>query len=290
MNNTKVAVVWTDKRPPDFYYSPNWATKLAKHFPKNYSFAFFAYTDTNSAVYKEKDNITIWFKPDIKTLVYGVNVFFEPDILIVIGTSNFNFESLLGVAKKTIYIHKGLSHKPKDFGLFDYVIVETPEDVFNYKKSIIQPVCDTDNFENYGSDKYYSVCYPQDISEPKFDFFNKVRLYGSISNSLTTTVKLPLYKLDVLNLIFNQSKVVSLLEDFDSFELALSALSCNTPVVALESTKASRLPAVLKAKYDENDFLKQTLEAVSNCYNYRDEYILPNFSVGNMANVIKKLL
>ena len=157
MNNTKVAVVWTDKRNSEYYFNPNWAVKLTRYFPKNYEFAFFALTDTNSAVYREKENYTIWFKPDIKTLHYGINMFFEADILIVIGTSNFNFENIIENQKKKIFIHKGINHKPKDKDLFDVVIVETEEEKINYKNSIVQPVVDEENFNDLNVFKFFSV-------------------------------------------------------------------------------------------------------------------------------------
>jgi hypothetical protein len=290
MNNTKVAVVWTDKKKVENYFVPNWAVKMSKYFPKNYEFAYFALTDTNSAVYRERENYTIWFKPDLKTLHYGVNVFYEPDILIIIGTSNFNFENLFGNQKKRIYIHKGTTHKEKDKSLFDAVIVETLEDKDYYKESIVQAVVDEENFTNLDIHKFFSVCYPQEISERNFEFFNHVRLYGSISNSLSTTVRLPLHRSDILNLIINQSKVLSLLEEEDSFELALSALACNTPVVALNTTKASRIPAVMSAGFDPQEFIKQTVNAVDNLYNYREEYIMPNFTIKHMADTIKSIL
>lgn len=291
MNNTKVAVVWSDKKKPENYFVPNWAVKMTKYFPKNYEFAFFALTDTNSAVYREKENYTIWLKPDLKTLHYGVNMFFEPDILIIIGTSNFNFENLFGNQKKRIYIHKGTTHKTKDFDLFDIVITEIEDDKKYYKNSIVQAVVDEENFVNLNIHKFFSVCYPQEIFDSeKLNFFSNIRLFGSISNTLSTTVNLPLYRLDILNLIINQSKVVSLLDDIDSFELALASLSCNTPVVALDGIKASKIPAVMSAPQNEQEFVKQTIRAVDNCYNYREEYILPNFTVKHMANVIKSIL
>jgi hypothetical protein len=34
MNNTKIAVVWTDKRKAENYFVPNWAVRMAKYFPK----------------------------------------------------------------------------------------------------------------------------------------------------------------------------------------------------------------------------------------------------------------
>lgn len=291
MNNTKIAVVWTDRKKSENYFVPNWAVKMAKYFPKNFEFAFFALTDTNSAVYREKENYTVWLKPDLKTLHYGVNIFFEPDILIVIGTSNFNFEPLFGNQKKRIYIHKGSTHKEKDFSLFDVVITETIEDQKHYKKSIVQAVVDEENFTDLGVHKFFSVCYPQEINDvDKLNFFAKVRLFGSISNTLSTTVNLPLYRQDILNLIINQSKVVSLIDDAESFELALSSLACNTPVVALNGIKASQIPAVMTAPQEEQEFIKQTVRAVDYCYNYREEYIMPNFTIKHMANTIKSIL
>jgi len=290
MNNTKVAVVWTDKRNSEYYFNPNWAIKLTRYFPKNYEFAFFALTDTNSAIYREKENYTIWFKPDIKTLNYGINMYFEADILIIIGTSNFSFENIIGNQKKKILIHKGNIHKTKDRDLFDAVIVETLEDKEFYKNAIIQPVVDEENYNDLNVFKFFSVCYPQEISQDNFEFFNAVRLFGSISNTLSTTVQLPLYRNDILNLILNQSRVVGLFDEYDSFEIALASLSCNVPVVSLDTIKSAKIPAVIKAKNDVQDFVKQTLSAVDYCYNYREEYILPNFTVKHMANVIKSIL
>ena len=291
MNNTKIAVVWTDKKNMEQYFYPNWAVKMVKYFPKNFEFAFFALTDTNSAVYNEKENYSIWLKPDLKTLHYGINVFYEPDVLIVIGTSNFNFDNIFGKQKKRIYIHRGSNHKTKDYDLFDIVITETEDDRKYYKNAVTQAVVDEENFVNLGVHKFFSVCYPQEITDTdKLNFFGRVRLFGSISNALSTTVKLPLSRVDILNLIINQSKVVSLLNDEDSFELALSSLACNTPVVALNSTKASLIPAVMSAPQDEQEFIKTTIKAVDNCYNYREEYILPNFTIKHMANCIKQIL
>lgn len=290
MNNTKVAVVWTDKRNSEYYFNPNWAVKLTRYFPKNFEFAFFALTDTNSAVYREKENYTIWFKPDVKTLNYGINMFFEADILIVIGTSTFNFESIIGNHKKKIFIHKGHTHKLKDKDLFDAVIVETEDEKHFYKNSIVQPVVDEENFNDLKVFKFFSVCYPQEISIDNLDFFNAVRIFGSISNTLSTTVQLPLFRSDILNLIINQSRVVGLFDEFDSFEIALASLACNVPVVSLDSIKSSKIPAVIKATSDIQDYVKQTLSAVDYCYNYREEYILPNFTVKHMANAIKSVL
>lgn len=290
MNNTKVAIVWTDKKQPEHYFNPNWAIRIVKYFPKNYEFAFFALTDTNSAVYREKENYTIWFKPDVKTLSYGINTFFEPDILIIIGTSNFNFETILGNAKKKIYIHKGITHKEKDRNLFDVVIVETDEEKSNYKEAIVQPVVDDETFDDLRIFKFFSVCYPQEIKDENLDFFHQVRLFGSISNTLSTTVKLPLFRSDILNLILNQSRVVSLIDEENSFELALASLACNVPVVSLDSIKSSKIPAVSKSNKDVSNFVKQTLASVDYNYNYRKEYILPNFTIKHMANTIKQIL
>jgi hypothetical protein len=290
MNNTKVAIVWTDKRSAEYYFNPNWAVRLTKHFPKNFEFSFFALTDTQSAIYREKENYTLWLKPDLKTLHYGINMFCEPDILIVIGTSNFNFEGIFGNQKKKIYIHKGSTHKTKDFDLFDAVIVETEDEKKYYKNSIVQPVVDDENFDDLKIFKFFSVCYPQEVSKENFDFFNTIRLFGSISNTLTTTVKIPLYRTDILNLIINQSRVVTLLDEYDSYELALSSLACNVPVIALDNIKASKIPAITSSSNNPSEFVKKTIDAVDNCYNYREEYIMPNFTTKHMADVIKSIL
>jgi DUF1365 family protein len=46
----------------------------------------------------------------------------------------------------------------------------------------------------------------------------------------------------------------------------------------------------MTAPEEQQEFVKQTIKAVDNCYNYREEYILPNFTIKHMANVIKSIL
>lgn len=289
MNNTKISIVWTDTRNPEYYFTPNWATKLPKYFKRNYEFSFFALTDTNSAIEKDDGN-TIWLKSDYKTLTYGVTRFAEPDILIIIGKSNFNFENLFGKAKKKIFIHKGLEHRKQDYNLFDLVITEIESDRKHYKTSVCQPVVDTESYNFINIDKHFPAFFPQEISDKNYDFFDNVRLYGSIATNVSRGLKLPLKRHDLLNMIFNQSKVVSLLEDFDSFELALSALACNVPVVALSDTKASEIPVVLHAKKDEKNFINAQVRALKQNYDFRNDYILPNFTVEKIAGIIQSII
>jgi len=288
MNNTRVCVVWTDTRNPEYYFTPNWATKLPDHFTKNFEFSFFALTNTNSAI--DKNDKTIWLKSDNKTLSYGVTKFAEPDILIIIGSSNYDFTNLFGKLKRKILIHKGQTHKKQDYDLFDLVITETQEDTKHYKTSVCQGVVDTDNYKPIDIDKYFPAFFPQEISDKNYDFFDGVRLYGSIATNVSRGLKLPLTRHDLLNMIFNQSKVVSLLEDFDSYELALSALSCNVPVVALNNTKASSIPVVTNAKKDEKSFINAQVKALKQNYDFRNDYILPNFTVDKIASIIKGIL
>ena len=290
MNNTKVAVVWTDVRNPEYYFTPNWAVKLPRYFKKNFEFTFFALTTTNSAIYNENENLNIWLKPDNKTLSYGVTKFTEPDILIVIGTSDFPFEILFGNAKKRIFIAKGSKNNPKNYDLFNLVITETEEEIKNYKTAVCQPVVDTENYTSQKGERYFSVCYPQDLSNKLQDFFEQVRFYGSVSNNLPTTVKMPLTRHDILKTVFSQSQTVSLLDDFDSFELAMSALACNTPVVALNSIKASKIPVVYSSSDNPERFIKTQYMASKKKLDWRHEFILPNFTVEKLASIIKGIL
>jgi len=290
MNNTKVSVVWTDARNPEYYFTPNWAVKLPRYFKKNFEFTFFALTTTNSAIYNENENITVWLKPDNKTLSYGVTKFTEPDVLIVIGTSDFPFEILFGDARKKILIAKGSKTNPKNYNLFNLVITETEEEIKNYKTAVCQPVVDTENYTTQQGERYFSVCYPQDLPNKLQGFFEQVRFYGSVSNNLPTTVKIPLTRHDILKTIFSQSQSVSLLDDFDSFDLAMSALACNTPVVALNSVKASKIPVVYSSSDNPERFIKTQYMASKKKLDWRHEYILPNFTVEKLAGIIKEIL
>lgn len=289
MNNTKITVVWTDTRNPEYYITSNWATKLPKYFKRNYEFSFFALTDINSAVEKD-DGSTIWLKRDYKTLSYGVTRFAEPDILIIIGTSNYDFESLFGKSKKKILIHKGSKHRNQDYNLFDLVITELERDTKHYKTAVCQGVVDTESYHNMKIDKHFPAFFPQEISNNNFNFFEGVKLYGSIATSASKDLKLPLKRHDLLNMIFNQSMVVSLLEDFDSYELALSALACNVPVVALEQTKSASIPVVISTRKNEKTFINAQVKALKQNYDFRNDYILPNFTIDKIASIIQDIL
>jgi hypothetical protein len=118
-------------------------------------------------------------------------------------------------------------------------------------------------------------------------------VYGSISQTLNSTVKLPLEATQTLSTVFNQSKGVAFIDDTnDSYELALSALSCNVPVIASLDSKASKIPAVVKSVATTPDFTLSMLETLNleNKHNFRDEYIMPNYTPKQYAKMLMDLI
>jgi hypothetical protein len=66
MNNTKIAVIFSEKRDPYYYITKN--TGFMEAFmglPKNYTVEFFCYADKLNAY--EKNGFTIWFKNTFKS-------------------------------------------------------------------------------------------------------------------------------------------------------------------------------------------------------------------------------
>lgn len=174
--------------------------------------------------------------------------------------------------------------------IFDHIIVETQAEEDKYKNTIVKSVVNTKLFNPRNSEKYFTVCYPQNISDDKKDFFEKIRVYGSISQYLDSTVRLPLNNSELLATIMNQSKAVSLLENSNSVEYALSALACNTPVLTTIDTKASNLPPVLSSNVTTPEFINKTYTALNLRYNYFEEYIKPNFTPDKYSKLLMELL
>jgi len=290
MNNTKVAIVITDKRPAKEYFELNdGLLESLNLFKKNIEIEVFTYTEQMNTMVTPKYSIN--FRNTLKALDFVINKRFEPDVVIAVGDPNFNYEKIFtDKYKKKILIHKGINYNKNIESYFDQIIVETYQEELNYKNSISASVVNTKLFKPKESDKYFSVCYPQNITEDKKDFFEKIRFYGSVSQYIDSTVRLPLNSSIILATIMNQSRVVCLLENDNSVEYALSALSCNTPVVVSNDIKANNLPAVLKSNVSITEFINKTYEALNLRYNYHEEYIKPNYSPEKYSKLLMELI
>lgn len=290
MNNTKIAVVITDKKQAKEYYDlKDGLLESLNLLKKNIEIEVFAFTEQMNTLVTDKYDIS--FRNTLKALDFAINKRFEPDVVIAVGDPNFNYEKIFtDKYKKKILIHKGVNHNKKVESYFDHIIVETPKEEAEYKNSISQAVVNTKLFRPKDSEKYFTVCYPQNISDEKKEFFEKVRVYGSISQYIDSTVKLPLNSSVILSTIMNQSKVVSLIENENSIEFALSALACNTPVIVTNDIKASYLPAVLTSNVTTPEFINKTYDALNLRYNYFEEYIKPNFTPERYAKLLMELI
>lgn len=231
----------------------------------------------------------IYLRESLKTMIYAVNMFYEPTHAFFVGPASYDFSKFTinkGVPKYLIL--KGTDHNPEIEEIFKNIIVELPEEKEHYKNAVVKSVVNTDLFQPYSAGKFYTVCMPQQKAPGDDEIFSEI--YGSISWDYNTTIKLPLTDTDILNIIINQSKCVLLLNDNDSVEYALSALACNTPVIAVEGIKACKIPGVLTAKRDAQSILDLVSKAWDVKYNFRDAFIMMSFQPKDYAKTLMKVI
>jgi hypothetical protein len=288
MRGKKLAFIYTDYKPAEYYFGlHNGLFESFNHLNRNFEVMVFAYTDQMNTLRRPKFDIA--FRNTDKAIEFGVNEYFDPTHIYFIGSSTYDFAKFRSKDVPKYFIHKGNYHDPKLYDFFDHVFVETQEEVKNYKSASVAVSVNINSYYPQLTEKYFTFCFPQDLSAGKLDFFSKVRVYGSISQTLNSTVKLPLDATNTLTTVINQSKAVSLIEDTnESFEIALSSLACNVPVLATLDSKASKIPAVVKSVATTPDFTVAMLEALNleNKHNFRDEYIIPNYCPKSFAKVI----
>jgi len=268
MRGKKLAFIYTDYKPADYYFGlHNGLFESFNHLNKNFEMMVFAYTDQMNTLRRPKFDIA--FRNTDKAIEFGVNEYFDPTHIYFVGSTNYDYAKFRTKKVPKYLIHKGNNHNSELYDFFDHVFVETQEEVKNYKSASVAVPVNTKSYFPQLTEKYFTFCFPQDLSAGKLDFFSKVRVYGSISQTLNSTVKL--------------------IEDTnESFEIALSALACNVPVLATLDSKASKIPAVVKSMATTPDFTIAMLEALNleNKHNFRDEYIIPNYSPKTFAKVI----
>lgn len=293
MRGKKLAFVYTETKTADYYFNlHNGLFESFNYLNKNFEVMVFAYSDQLNVLRRPKYDIA--FRNTDKSIEFAINEYFDPTHIFFVSSSEFDFEKL-NLDKKTpkFLIHKGNKHNPKWFDYFDSVIVETEEEKKNYKNSVVASSVNTKAYYPQLTDKYFTFCFPQDLSDTKLEFFSKIRVYGSISQTLNSTVKLPLESTEILATVINQSKALSLIENTnDSFELALSALACNVPVLATTDSKASKIPAVVKSVATTPEFTLAMLEALNleNKHNFREEYVIPNYTPQAYAKILMEII
>lgn len=293
MRGKKLAFIHTDFQPADYYFNlRNGLFESFNHLTRNFEVMVFAYSDQLNVLQRPKYDIS--FRNTDKSIEFSVNEFFDPTHIFFVGTSDFDFDRLkLDKTTPKFLIHKGSKHDSRWYDYFDNVIVETEEEKKHYKNAVVASVVNTNLYFPQLTDKYFTFCFPQDLHQNKLEFFSKIRVYGSISKTLNSTVKLPLESTQTLATVINQSKAVSLIDDtYDSFELALSALACNVPVLSTMDSKASKIPAVVKSIATTPDFTLAMLEALQleNKHNFREDYIMPNYTPQSYAKMLMEII
>ena len=290
MRGKKLAFIFTDEKDSDFIirlYSGLFAS--FRYLSHNFQTKVFTRSDQMNVI--QRGYYDIYLRESLKTLNYAVNTFYEPTHVFFITKDTKDISDFLTHTQTPRYlIYKGQEHS-KEFGdNFKKVIVELPEEISNYKNAVYQSVVNTESFQPFDAGKFYTVCFPQEHAPEDDNIFPQVNVFGSISWNYPTTINMPMFDTNIQNVIFNQSKCVLLLNDNDSVELALSSLACNTPVVAVEGIKASKIPGVLIAKRDPASIIDLVTKAWNVKYNFRDAFITPNFNPKKYADMLMEVI
>lgn len=292
MRGKKLAIILTTHKSTEHYLQlHNGVFESIKYLTKNFETRVYCLTEQMNVL--QRPQYDIYFRNTFPALKFAINESFEPTHVFFISEGDFDFDLIpLNKGVPKFLIHKGRKHLEKYYDYFDTVIVETEEEKKHYKKALCENVVNTNIYYPQITEKYFTFCFPQELQPSKFDFFNKVRVYGSISQNLNSTVKLPLNNSVLLSVIFNQSKGVALIDDTeDALELALSALACNVPVVTTNDSKAATLPAVIKSEINSQDFINNMYQLMQlDEINFRDEYILQNFTPQKYAKILMDLI
>lgn len=280
MNNTKIAVVFSQKMPYRYIIDnmPVYAKSLMRAqlpytLPKNYDVQFFFYSDTMNAleIAKSQGVHTVWFKNTIKALEYGVNTYFEPDVIICIGSPNFNWDNLAHPERLSFFIHDSYDAPREDLSvIFDKCYTLIQEDIVDKEKTEVRRYYDSYVFAKKNKHKYFERVFPQKIKNT--DLFNDLQnpdnsvVFGKEFND-SRFFNIVTQNKSVLNDIINSSKVTCLIERENDIELALNSLACGVPVVTTPDLKSSKLPSVIVSNATLPDYenaiqlaLKQTVD------------------------------
>ena len=288
MRGKKLAFVFTEEKDSDYFlrlYSGLFAS--FKYLTHNFQVKVFTHSNQMNVI--QRGFYDIYLRESIKTMMYAVNMFFEPTHVFFVSPITYDFEKFTtnkGIPR--YLIHKGNKFDKEKESLFNKIIVELPEETQYYNNSIHKTVVNTDIFKPINMGKFYTVCMPQEKTPNDDEIFPNI--YGSISWAYDTTINLPLQDTDILNVVLNQSKCVLLLNDNDSIEFALSAMACNTPVVAVEGTKACHIPGVLTAKRNTESIVKTVSKAWDVKYPFRDAFVLPVLQPKDYAKTIMEII
>jgi hypothetical protein len=254
MNNTKVAVLFGNKRNHNYYLNNRLGIIEAfMKLPKNFQTQFFAMTDVMNA-YEREGRVT-WFVNTVKAMKFAINERFEPDVVFCVGDPNYEWDKVL-VGKYRKYFIYDSYEEPKKFFDWDNIIVPTFEDLIFFPKAMVGAVYNDLIFkDNKRELKPFQIFYPQLIQN--LDLFLDIQHDDLVvgMNDRENILLLSDMSTPMIADIVNQSKSVVLIEKENDIELALSALACNVPVLTVEDNKSSFLDGVFVSLATTPDFL-----------------------------------
>lgn len=285
MNNTKVAVIFSEKKSHLWYINnhPGLMEALSS-LPRNFHVEFFCNTDTMNAFIR--DGQTIWFKNTIKAMKWAINTYFEPNIVICVGSPNYEWDKILVGKYRKIFIYDSYEEPTKTFD-WDVVIVPTLNDLQFFPKAMVATVFNSRLFspEEHIS-KTFQRCFPQQVTN--LDLIEKLILDKSTvtMNKLGDVFYLSDIPSYMLSSIFNRSKVVCLLDKTNDMELALSAMACQIPVVTVVDNKSSQLPNIVYSTATTPEIETSISIAERNKVNYN---VAP-YTIESFIKQIKRVL
>lgn len=284
MNNTKIAVLFGNKKHHNYYvHNSLGLIESYKHLPKNFQTQFFAMTDVMNAY--ERDNSLIWFVNTVKAMKFAINERYEPNVVFCVGSPNYDWDKVLTGDYKKFFIYDSYE-EPKKFFKWDGVIVPTYEDLNFFPNAVVGSVYNNKIFKDTNRKKHFNIFYPQLVKN--MDLFLDIQHDEETVglNNVENIFYLSDISSQTVNDIMNQSNIVCLLEKDNDIELALSAMACGLPVVTVEDNKASFLNGVFVSLATTPDFL----EALDEVRDIRVEADLSKYTTEAFAKKIKELL
>lgn len=286
MNNTKVAVIFGNKKPHLYHVNHDLALVEAfRSLPRNFHVEFFMHTPLLGAIHKGQH--LMWFKNTIKSMKWGINQYFEPNVVVCVGSPNYEWEKILVGDYKKVFIYDSYDLPTKNLN-WDSVIVPTKEDLKYYPKATVAAVYNSNIFKPDERRKHFARIFPQLVHNLDL-FLNIEHLPASVSmNEAPDLFYLSDFPTTLMNDFLNQSKVTCLLEKDNDVELALSSMACQVPVVTVVDNKASFLNGVYTSLATTPFFETSMVTAL------RDsgliEFDLKDYTIEAFNRKLKKLL
>ena len=284
MNNTKIAVIYSNKKSNLYYVNNNLGLmEVFKSLPKNFHTEFFMNTPLLGAI--EKNGQLLWFKNTIKSMKWGINQYYEPNVVVCVGDPNYEWEKILVGDYKKIFIYDSyeIPHKVLNW---DAIIVPTKSDLQYFPKAIVAAVYNNKIFKPENNRKHFNKFYPQLVTN--MDLFMTIQNdeHTVAMNNIPDVFYLSDISANMMKDLFNQSKMTLLLERDNDIELALSSMACQVPVISVNDNKAAELIGVFNSLATAPEILFTLDEA----FDTVETYDLSQYTVEKFAKKLKDLI